>query len=211
MAGGPEPSPRMNPCQDTRRPRGRETTALERRRQSRLVITRGCQWRGCQQQPRQGGAGCAAGAIPVLGYVPPTTEWKVCSEAKIPKPLHRRRRRQPQQRGGGSAPVVEVRVPRGPGAVEGKGELLVVLVLLLRRKEEWCVRGHELKKHSATPNPRMSPQHCIAQHPAAWPSRRAEWRCRPQHPTHAAGVGGGGVGCRSLGAFGAASSGARGR
>ena len=26
--------------------------------------------------------------------------------------------------------VVEVRVPRGPGAVEGKGQLLVVLVLL---------------------------------------------------------------------------------
>jgi hypothetical protein len=31
--------------------------------------------------------------------------------------------------------VVEVRVPRGPGAVEGKGELLVVLVLLTPHPE----------------------------------------------------------------------------
>ncbi len=31
--------------------------------------------------------------------------------------------------------VVEVRVPRGPGAVEGKGQLLVVLVLLTPHPE----------------------------------------------------------------------------
>ena len=39
--------------------------------------------------------------------------------------------------------VVKVRVPRGPGAVEGKGELLVVLVLLTPHPES---REHLLQR-----------------------------------------------------------------
>ena len=61
--------------------------------------------------------------------------------------------------------VVEVRVPRGPGAVEGKGELLVVLVLLTPHPES---REHLLQKQNKgqsicaknrTDRPRSTPIH----------------------------------------------------
>jgi hypothetical protein len=39
-----------------------------------------------------------------------------------------------------NSPVVEVRVPRGPGAVEGKGQLLVLLLDTTMHALEWVLK-----------------------------------------------------------------------
>ena len=72
--------------------------------------------------------------------------------------------------------VVKVGVPRGPGAVEGKGELLVVLVLLTPHPES---REHLLQINKPSQNPRRTSTE--PHHP---PTRTGETtqvhsRCRP--------------------------------